>query len=175
MVVSGSECKRFDSGTEGQEKFLWVAWDVSDDFEHRGRKETCLAGHKVCLPWDSGGVLVGFLAAFVHLGISFRFGGSRFGSGANRGGSGGWLGWSWILQVGEAIDGVQLQEVLQVFWYRNRVYCFPEQGMMVEGEGNRLEAKPAMAKGMGSGLILVLPRSLMLWMAKDFGRWQRGI
>ncbi len=32
-----------------------------------------------------------------------------------------------------------------------------------------LEPKLAIAKGMGSGLILVLPRSLMLWMAK--GLW----
>jgi hypothetical protein len=149
VVVSGSECKRFDSGTEGQEKFLWVAWDVGDDVEHRGRKKTCLAGHEVCLPWDSGGVLVGFLAAFVHLGISFRSGGSRFGSGANRGGGGGWLGWSWIPQVGEALGGVQLQEVLQVFWNRNRVHCFPEEGVRVEGDGNGTGVEASNCKGYG--------------------------
>ncbi len=53
---------------------------------------------------DSGGILVGFLAVFVRAEVGVRFGGSRFGSGANRGDGGGWLGWSWILQVGEAID-----------------------------------------------------------------------
>jgi hypothetical protein len=65
------------------------------------------------------------------------------------GGDGGWLGWSWILQVGEALDGVQLQEVLQIFWNRNRVHCFPEEGVRVEGDGNGTGADASNRKGYG--------------------------
>ena len=54
-----------------------------------------------------------------------------------------------ILQVGEALDRVQLQEVLQVFWNRNRVYRFPEQGMRVEGDGNGTGAEASNCKGDG--------------------------
>jgi hypothetical protein len=68
------------------------------------------------------------------------------------GGGGGWLGWSWsqvVFQVREALDGVQIQEVLQVFWNRNRVYCFPEQGKRVEGDGNRTRAEASNCEGDG--------------------------
>jgi hypothetical protein len=85
-----------------------------------------------------------------HLGVSVWFRGSRFGSGANDGGGGGWLGWSWSrvdLQVGETLDGVQLQEVLQVFWNSNRIYRFPEMGMRIEGDGNGTGAKAGNCEG----------------------------
>ena len=54
-----------------------------------------------------------------------------------------------IVQVGEVLDGVQLQEVLQVFWNRNWVYRFPEQGMRVEGDGNGTGAEASNCKGYG--------------------------
>jgi hypothetical protein len=74
-----------------------------------------------------------------------------------------------ILQVGETFDGVQLQEFLQVFWNRNRVHRIPEEGMRVEGDGNGTGAKASNHEGNGIVLILVLPRSLILWIAK--GLW----
>jgi hypothetical protein len=113
VVVCGPECKRFDSDTEGQEKFLLVAWDVDDNVDHHGRKKTCLVGQEVCLVWDRGGVLAGFLVIFI--GFSVKFARSRSGSGTN---CVGWVGCSWIwvvLHVAEALDGVQLQEVLELF------------------------------------------------------------
>jgi hypothetical protein len=54
-----------------------------------------------------------------------------------------------IVQVGEVLDGVQLQEVLQVFWNRKRVYCFPELGMRVEGDVKGTGAKASNRKGNG--------------------------
>ena len=60
MALSGHKCKKFNSGMEGQENFLRVTWDVvDDDVNHRWMKETCLAGHKVCLSWDRGGSWLG--------------------------------------------------------------------------------------------------------------------
>ena len=50
-----------------------------------------------------------------------------------------------ILQVAETLDGVQLQEVLQVF----RVYRFPEEGVRVEGDGNGTGAEASNRKGDG--------------------------
>jgi hypothetical protein len=76
----------------------------------------------------------------------------RVGPSASRGGDGGWLGWSWIrviLRVAEMLNGVQLQEVLSVFWNPNRAYRFPEHGMRVDGNGNGPEAKASNRNGNG--------------------------
>ncbi len=55
------------------------------------------------------------------------------------------------LRVGEALDRVQLQEVLQVFWNRQMVYRFPEEGGRVEGDGDGTGAETCDRKGDGIG------------------------
>jgi hypothetical protein len=52
-------------------------------------------------------------------------------------------------RAGEVLDRVHLQEVLQFFWNRKRVYCFPEEGSWVEGDGDGTGAKASNCEGGG--------------------------
>jgi hypothetical protein len=129
---------------------LWLGGDI------------CVARHKVCLPPREARFLVVF-------GVTAR--GGRPGSGAKHifiGSGNQRLSWDWRhLIVGAALDGVQLQEEVLKVCGDQGGGCILEKSWGLKVAATGLDPKPAIAKGIRSGLMVVLPMSSMLWMAMD--------